>query len=142
VIHCGLTTGDEKVSAKKILVVDDEPEIRNILDQALTRSGYAVRSVESAEAALDILKQDKIKVIFLDLNLPGMNGVELGRQIRKDNPMAVIHAITGYGSQYDVFDCRKAGFDDYFTKPFDLKTLIKAAHDAFEKIDRWAKSGV
>lgn len=120
-----------------ILFVDDEAAIRNIFEQAFSQKGYVVRLSESAEEALEILKQDNINVMFLDLNLPEMNGVELCKQIRKTNPMAIIYAVTGYASLFEVVDCRDAGFDDYFTKPVNLEILLKAGQDAFEKIDRW-----
>lgn len=122
-----------------ILIVDDDPDIRNVFEQAFSRKGYVVRLSESAEETLKILKQENINVMFLDLNLPKMNGVELCKQIRKTNPMAIIYAVTGYASLFEVVDCRDAGFDDYFTKPVDLEILLKAAQDAFEKLDRWKK---
>jgi len=127
------------MSEKKILVVDDEVHIRDMLEQAFSKAGYTVRLAESAEETLDILKDEKIQVIFLDLKLPGMNGLKLCRKIRKEFPIAIIHAITGYASLFELADCREAGFDDYFNKPVDLKLLFKAAQDAFEKIDRWKK---
>jgi len=119
------------------LVVDDESAIRDILEQAFSRTGYKVYSAESAEEAFEVLKKKKIRVVFLDLNLPGMSGVELAKQIREYWPMTIINAITGYVSFFELADCRKAGFDDYFPKPMNLEILIKAAQDAFEKIDRW-----
>jgi len=124
---------------RKILVVDDEEAILNMFVQAFSRGGYEVRTAESAEEALELLKGDKIQVMFLDLNMPGMNGVDLCKEIRKDFPMAIIYAVTGYSSLFELADCREAGFDDYFTKPADLKMLLKAAQDAFGKIDRWKK---
>ncbi len=122
-----------------IFIVDDDPDIRNIFEGAFSRMGYVVRLSESAEEALEVLKHNNINVMFLDLNLPQMNGVELCKQIRKTNPMAIIYAVTGYASLFEVVDCRDAGFDDYFTKPVDLDILLKAAKDAFEKLDRWKK---
>lgn len=83
------------MSEKKILVVDDEEMIRDIFEQAFTIAGYSVRLAKSAEEALEVLKDDKIQVMFLDLNLPGLNGVALCKQIRKDFPKAIIHAVTG-----------------------------------------------
>jgi DNA-binding response OmpR family regulator len=127
------------MSEKKILVVDDEVHIRDMLGKAFSKAGYTVRLAESAEETLDILKDDKIQVMFLDLKLPGMNGLKLCRKIRKEFPIAIIHAITGYASLFELADCREAGFDDYFIKPVDLEVLFKAAQDAFEKIDRWKK---
>ncbi len=127
------------MSQKKILVVDDEKPIRNMLEQAFSRAGYQVQSAESAEEVVALLENDKIHVMFLDLNLPGMNGVELCVKIRKDMPMAIIHALTGYVSLFELVDCRNAGFDDYFVKPVNMTILLKAAEYAFEKLDRWKK---
>ena len=125
---------------KKIIIVDDEKMIRNMLETAFTREGYTVTCAESAEEALEILPTYKAQVMFLDLKLPGMNGLELCRTIRDLYPMAITYAITGYASLYELSDCRKVGFEDYFTKPVDLKTLFKAATDSFEKIRRWEKT--
>ena len=127
------------MSQKKIFVIDDEEAIRDILEQLFSKAGYLVRSTGSAEAALELLKDEKIHVIFLDLNLPEMNGIELCRKIKKDMPMSIIHALTGYTSLFELADCREAGFDDYFTKPANMAGLLKAAEDAFEKLDRWKK---
>ena len=122
-----------------ILVVDDEEAIRNLLERAFTKVGYTVHSAENGEEALEILKQENIQVMFLDLKLPGMSGVELCTKIRKDKPIALIYAMTAYTSLFELADYRDAGFDDYFTKPVELKILSKAAEDAFEKIERWKK---
>ena len=80
---------------------------------------------------------EDFQVMFLDLNLPGMSGEDLCKQIRKEQPFAIIYAVTGYTSTFEKADCRKAGFDDHFSKPVELKSLYKAAEDAFEKIERW-----
>ena len=123
----------------KILVVDDEKAICDMLERAFTKAGYTVRCAGSGEEAVGVLKQENIQVMFLDLKLPEMSGVDLCRQIRKDKPIAIIYAITGYTSLFELADCREVGFDDYFTKPVELKVLLKAAEDAFEKLDRWKK---
>ncbi len=122
---------------RKILVVDDEPFILDIMEQAFDRAGYVVRRAESAEEAQRLLGQEEIPVMFLDLNLPGMSGADLCRQIRKDKPMSIIFALTGDASRFDVSGCREAGFDDYFTKPMDLTSLYDAAQGAFSKLKRW-----
>ena len=124
---------------KKILVVDDEQGIRKMLETAFNNAGYSVTLAESAEEALEILEYNKIQVMFLDMKLPGMNGIELCRQIRKENPIACVFAITGFGSLFDLADCRDVGFDDYFLKPVDLNVILKTAKNAFEKIERWKK---
>jgi len=127
------------MSEKKILVVDDEKAILNLLKQAFLRAGFVVVPAESAEEALNVLEQEELYVMFLDLNLPGMNGIELCRRIKKDKPMAIVFAVTGYASLFELADCREAGFEDYFKKPADIKTLVKVANDAFEKIERWKR---
>lgn len=124
---------------KKILVVDDEVSVRNLFRDTFGSTGYDVRLAEGAETALELLKEEEIHVIFLDLKLFGMNGIELCKQIRKDNPIAIIFAMTGWAALYDIEECREAGFDDFFTKPTQIDMLLKAVDNAFEKLERWRK---
>jgi len=88
---------------------------------------------------MDILTQNHIKVMFLDIQLPGMTGLELCKKIRANNRIAVIYAMTGYTNLFQLDECREAGFDDYFSKPFEIMDIVKAAKEAFEKLDRWSK---
>ena len=122
---------------RKILVVDDEMSVRDLFEDAFCDIGYEVRLAEGAEQALGILKEEYIDVIFLDLKLFGINGIELCRQIRNSKPISIIYAITGWSTLFEIEECREAGFDDYFTKPIKLDMLFKAVEDAFEKLDRW-----
>ena len=122
---------------KKILVVDDEQAIRKLLETAFTMAGYSVVLAENAESALELLEDKPVQVMFIDLKLPGMNGIELCKLIRKENPIACIYSMTGYSSLFELADCRDAGFDDYFLKPMDIQILLKTAEDAFERIERW-----
>jgi CheY-like chemotaxis protein len=124
---------------KKIFIVDDDLQIRLMLGKVFKKDGYEVRSAESAEEALEILEKEKYQVMFLDLKLPKMDGVELCRRIRKNNPIGIIYAVTGYASLFELADCREAGFDDYFKKPVEMKILLQAAQDAYDKIGRWKK---
>lgn len=125
--------------AKKILVVDDEVMVRDLLKDTFILEGYDVRLAEGAETAFEILKDENIEVIFLDLKLFGMNGIELCRQIRKVNPLTIIFAMTGWAALYDVEECREAGFDDFFRKPVKTETLLKAVDGAFERLNRWRR---
>lgn len=122
---------------KRILVVDDEEQIRELYAQFFSGAGYTVQTAETAEEALEIMRKNPFWVLFLDLNLPGMNGVELCRQIHQEYPMAVAYAVTGYASLFELSDCRAAGFEDYFTKPARLSDLLQAAEHAFLKLERW-----
>lgn len=118
---------------KKILIVDDEEPIRNLFHTALMQKGYAVSSASSAEQALELLKDDIFSVMFLDLNLPGMSGIELCRKVLAAWPATIAYAVTGYASSYKSSECMAAGFKSYFTKPVSLKAIFKAAEDAFKK---------
>lgn len=125
------------MSKRPILVVDDEVSILNMFELAFSQKGYTVHRAASAEEALALLKNQKIHVMFLDLNLPGMNGIELARAIKKEFPISILYALTGYASLFELSDCRDAGFDDYFKKPVAMKDLMAATQSGFEKIDRW-----
>ena len=122
---------------KRILVVDDEAEIRELLYKIFTETGYFVHLAESAEKALNILRNKSIMLMFLDLNLPGMSGVELCRKIRKDNYIGITYALTGYTDLFSLINCREGGFDDFFTKPASVDLLLKAVRDGFDKLERW-----
>jgi DNA-binding response OmpR family regulator len=124
------------VDEKKILIVDDEDAIRELLEKAFCKAGYCVHLATGAEDALEILRNEYIPVIFIDLGLETMNGFELCRYIRKDNPSAFIYALSGNAELFSPHENRGSGFDDYFTKPVSLKTLYKVAKNSFEKIQR------
>ena len=124
------------MNEKKILVVDDEELIRKLLQRAFEKEGYTVRTANDAIEALDILKHESFQVMLLDLNLPGMSGFELCKRIRNDFPESSIFAITGYASLFELADCRKAGFDEYFTKPLDIEHLSRAIQHAFQGVAR------
>ena len=111
------------MSDKKVLIVDDDEPVRDMLVNAFNMNGYSAWSADCAENALKILKDEKIQVIFLDNNLPGMDGVDLCKKIRKDFPRVVIYALFGSTSIFEYTDCREFGFDCYYTKPVKLKIL-------------------
>jgi len=125
------------MSEKKIHFVDDDATILCLLEETFKLQNYTVMAAKSAEEALEILGKESIMVMFLDLQLPGMSGIDLCRTIRRDDQIAVIHALTGYSDLFGLLECRLAGFDDLFIKPAGLKTLIEAAEQAFDKIERW-----
>ena len=118
---------------KKILIVDDEESIRCLFKTALKKKGYLVFSAESGEKALELLEQECIEVMFLDLNLPGINGIDLCRKIVQKQPETIAYAVTGYSCDYKFSECKIAGFTDYFSKPLPLEKLYAAAENAFVK---------
>ncbi len=124
---------------KKILVVDDEAPIRSLLERAFKKADYEVETTDSAESALEIIRKENFQVFFLDLLLPKMNGLDLCMQIKKIRPTAFVFAMTGYASVFDLVKCREVGFDDYFPKPFEIRVLLKATQEAFDRLERWRK---
>ncbi len=124
---------------KTVFVVDDEQAVRKVLTKAFERAGYSVENAEDAETALAMLESKTYHVFFIDMKLPGMDGMELAHHIREKNPFVCLFAMTGYSALFELATCREAGFDDYFTKPLDIPGVIKATGEAFNKVARWLK---
>ena len=123
---------------RKILVVDDDPVILEMLSDAFCKVGYSVLLSTGAEQALEILKQETIPIMLIDLGLETMNGFELCEHIRVENPKAVIYALTGYAGLFGPHEIFEAGFDNYYAKPIRLQDLYQAVRESFEKLDRLA----
>ena len=120
-----------------ILLVDDDKVIQFVLTKALSDAGYNVTTAETAEDALEAMAVNPAEVLILDLSLPGMNGVELCREMRKRWPWCIVIAVTAFASVYELVSCREAGFDDYFIKPVDMGELMTSVAYAFKKIGHW-----
>lgn len=135
-----IETRGRQMAERKILVVDDEEGVANLFRQIFERDGYTVRIADSGEKALDLLENETIYVMFIDLNMPGMDGIELCREIKKNSSLTVLFAITGYSSLFELAECREAGFEDYFKKPVEISILREVVKAAFEKVERWKKT--
>jgi CheY-like chemotaxis protein len=120
-----------------IMVVDDEEQILDFSSQGFAMQGYNVLAARNAEEAIEMLHDISCSVFFIDLHLPGMNGIELCKYIRQQFPLAIPFAVTGYASIFELAECRDAGFEDYFTKPVALSELFVAAESACHKLERW-----
>jgi len=111
-----MTTGN-------ILVVDDEPQIRRVLRSTLSFRGYTISEATSGEEALEIVPKLKPDLILLDVNLPGMSGVETCREIRRSTDSPII-MLTVRNAERDKVVALDAGADDYVTKPFSIEELL------------------
>ncbi len=127
------------MAQRTILVVDDEAIVREFMEEVLGGAGHEVRSARNGERALEMLKREPFQVVFLDLG-PGMEGLSLCREIRKDHPLALLHAMSRRPSASELATARAAGFDDYFVKPLEAPKVIEVTVDALEKIDRWNRA--
>jgi DNA-binding response OmpR family regulator len=125
------------MTKKSILVVDDDACIRLACTKVFANTDFKLQAAESAEEALEIMRATPAEILFLDLNLPGMSGLELCQEIHRNWPRSILIAITGYASVFELVKCREVGFDDYFIKPLGKKELLMAANDALQKLDRW-----
>src|SRR5579864_1691668 len=111
------------MSHGRILVVDDDPQIRRTMKTTLTSRGYEVTDLRSGEEALDKLRTETFDLILLDMNMPGSGGIETCRAIRSSSDIAII-MLTVRNSEKDKVDALDAGADDYVTKPFSTPELL------------------
>jgi two-component system KDP operon response regulator KdpE len=107
-----------------VLVVDDEAGLRKTLRSSLATSGFIVTEARSGEEAVGTLQQRSFDVVLLDVNMPGMGGLEACRRIRSAKPNAGIVMVTVRDAEDDKVNALEAGADDYITKPFQLRELI------------------
>ena len=110
-------------SAANILVVDDEPQIRRVLRSTLSFRGYVITEAASGEEALDLVHKAKPDLILLDMNLPGMSGIEACREMRRFSDAPII-MLTVRSAERDKVVALDAGADDYVTKPFGIEELL------------------
>ncbi|MEW6377120.1 MAG: response regulator [Thermodesulfobacteriota bacterium] len=106
---------------KRILVVEDHKEIRNLLSKFFLLNGYEVDSVEDGDMAIRYVKENRYDLIVTDYMMPNMNGIDLLKRIKMDNPQLSILVISGSGVGEPFF--REAGADAFLTKPLDLSSM-------------------
>jgi two-component system, OmpR family, KDP operon response regulator KdpE len=111
------------MNSASILVVDDEPQIRRVLRSTLTFRGYELVEAASGEEALELARKVKPDLILLDVNLPGMSGIETCREIRRFTAAPII-MLTVRNAERDKVVALDAGADDYVTKPFSMNELL------------------
>lgn len=107
----------------KILIVDDELIMRESLGAWLERDGYTVATAESGESALALLKDTLFDIVFLDIKMEGMGGLEVLEQVKQSDPEIEVVMITAYGSISTAIEAMKKGAFDYLLKPFDPDAL-------------------
>src|ERR1700689_1551129 len=106
-----------------VLVVDDEPALRKALRTSLIASGFEVEEARDGEEALLTARRHTFDLVLLDINMPGINGIDACRRMRGISPRAGIVMVTVRDSEDDKVRALEAGADDYVTKPFKLREL-------------------
>src|SRR3984893_17984958 len=108
---------------KRILVVDDEPQITRVLRTSLTGSGYEVRTAEDGHAGLRMAREWQPDLLITDISMPNMDGIELCRQLRSESSLPII-VLSVKGEEKTKVEALDAGADDYVTKPIGMDELL------------------
>ena len=120
--------------AIRILVVDDESAIRRALRPPLVELGFQVAEASRGEEALQLLRSGTYDVVLLDVNMPGIGGVETLRRIRTFAPRLPILMLTVRDQEEDKVEALESGADDYVTKPFSTRELIARIRAAVRRV--------
>ncbi|MBI4774599.1 MAG: response regulator [Deltaproteobacteria bacterium] len=117
----------------KLMLVDDETRFLETTQKLLSRKGYQVETASSGREALDKLQTQDIHVAILDVKMPGMDGVETLREIKRRFPLVEVIMLTGHATVESAVEGLKCGAFDYLMKPCDIDELLAKARTAFEK---------
>src|SRR5512147_101734 len=121
------------MTSARILVVDDEPQIRRVMRTTLVAQGYQVDDARTGEEALEKLRAAKFDLVLLDLNMPGIGGLATCRLIRDTSDAAIV-VLSVRSSEKDKVDALDAGADDYVTKPFGTPELLARIRAALRRV--------
>jgi two-component system KDP operon response regulator KdpE len=118
--------------AATILVVDDEPQIRRVLRSTLTSHGYVIIDAKTGEEGVESARKNKPDLVLLDVNMPGMGGIEACREIRRSSDAPII-MLTVRNAERDKVLALDAGADDYVVKPFGIEELLARIRAALRR---------
>ncbi len=121
------------MSSEKVLIVDDEAGMQRLLARILDRQGYETLTVGSAKEAMQLINSDSFDLVLTDIQMPGMNGLELLREIKAFDPSLPIIVVTAYGTVESAVEALRAGAYDYITKPFETDEIKLTVAKAFER---------
>jgi DNA-binding response OmpR family regulator len=124
---------------KTILVVDDEPKIVQLVRDYLERAGYRVLSAPEGKTALALAHSERPDLIVLDLGLPGMDGLDVTRTLRKDSNVPIL-MLTARSEETDKLVGLELGADDYITKPFSPKELVARVRAVFRRMENYSQT--
>jgi DNA-binding NtrC family response regulator len=117
----------------RILIVDDDENIRKVITMILADEGYAVESVDTAKKAIEITKKKFFNLALIDVRLPDMEGIELLTKMRETTPKMRKIIITGYPTLQNAMEAVNRGADAYILKPFDMEKALQTIREQLEK---------
>jgi len=117
----------------RVLVVDDELDFLETIVKLLSKRNLKVMGAESGEKALELLENEPFDVVVLDIRMPGMDGIETLREIKKRKPSTEVIMLTGHGSIESGLQGLQLGAYDYVMKPAELEDLVERIRKAFER---------
>lgn len=120
------------MSDASILIADDEPQIRRVLRSTLSSQGYVILDAKTGEDAIEIVRKEKPDLVLLDVNMPGMGGIEACREIRRATEAPII-MLTVRNGERDKVLALDAGADDYVVKPFGIEELLARIRAALRR---------
>src|SRR5207245_11094755 len=112
----------------KLLVVEDDPDIRKILELFLGEKGFRVKMADGAPRALELLGEEPIDLILSDVRMPGMSGLDLLRHVKEQDPEIQLVLMSAYSSVKDAVGAIQLGAADYVEKPIDFRRLERVLH--------------
>ncbi len=125
---------------RKILIIEDDPDIAQLISMHVTEAGYEAIHVDSGEQGLQEFRASEPDLVVLDLMLPGINGLEVCKQVRKQNELIPVLMLTAKSTELDRVLGLELGADDYLTKPFSVVELMARIKSLFRRIDAQGKS--
>ncbi|HXI09342.1 MAG TPA: response regulator, partial [Thermodesulfobacteriota bacterium] len=111
------------MAKNRILIVDDERDMREFLEIMLRKEGYEARSMENARLALEYCAKNPVDLVISDIRMPGMDGVDFLKALKELDPEILVIMITAYASVDTAIEAMKCGAYDYFTKPFNIDEI-------------------
>jgi DNA-binding NtrC family response regulator len=126
-------TGGKAVSDFRVLFVDDEADFRETLIKRMQKRHVQASGVSSGEEALAWLPQHPVDVVVLDVRMPGMDGIQTLRAIKRDHPLLEVILLTGHANLEIAKEGMQLGAFDYLMKPIDLDELLYKLEDAYQK---------
>ena len=126
--------------AIRVLIVDDEPAIRRAIRPSLMELGFQIFEASRGEEALQLLRSTPVDVVLLDINMPGIGGIETLRRIRSSAPRLPVLMVTVRDGEEEKVEALELGADDYVTKPFSIRELIARIRTAHRRVHAPARS--